>query len=45
MLRPVIVDGFCTGHVLPTAKGFVAYDRDDVAIGIFDTAAAAIEAL
>jgi hypothetical protein len=44
-LTPVVTDLGCLGHVRATAKGFVAYDRDDRPIGTFADASSAIAAV
>ena len=42
---PVIINGDCRGHVLRTAKGFRAFDRDDRELGTYPTPDAAVAAL
>jgi hypothetical protein len=44
-LTPVVTSLGCLGHVRATAKGFVAYDRDDRPIGTFADANQAIAAV
>jgi len=44
-LQPVIAGGKCIGHVLRTARGARAFDRNDVEIGTFASAEQAIAAI
>lgn len=45
MIRPVLVGDRCIGHIRPTARGFVAYDRTDTPIGTYATEKEAVDAL
>ena len=42
---PVIINGDCRGHILRSAKGFRAFDRNDHELGTFESPDAAIAAL
>jgi hypothetical protein len=44
-LIPVHGERGCVGHILRTAKGFRAFDRDDKEIGVFETAGDGLVAL
>ena len=44
-LIPVHNASGCLGHLLRTAKGFRAFDRDDKEIGVYETAAPGFVAL
>jgi hypothetical protein len=45
-LIPILAGEVCIGHVIDRGRaGFEAFDRDDQSLGIFATAAQAVDAL
>jgi hypothetical protein len=42
---PVIINGDCRGHLIPTCKGWRVFDRNDREIGTYDSADMAVAAL
>jgi hypothetical protein len=45
VIRPVVVNSRCIGHIFRTARGYVAYDRTDTPIGTYATEKEAADAL
>lgn len=44
-IQPVTAGGKCIGHVMRSARGFIAYDGKYVQVGTFSTAELAIDAI
>jgi hypothetical protein len=45
-LIPILAGNVCIGHLIERGRaGFEAFDRNDVSLGLFASAAAAVDAL
>jgi hypothetical protein len=45
-LIPILAGNVCIGHLIERGRaGFEAFDRDDSSLGVFPTAAQAVDAL
>jgi hypothetical protein len=44
-LIPIVVDGYCIGHLIGRRSGFEAFDREDRSLGTFQIAKEAAAAV